>query len=94
MPGPGHRLDIKPWKARYPKAKVICAPGARDAVQKAINVDATSDVWADPSVQLETVPWGVAGKEAALLIRREGGTTLVINDLWQMSVTLMGSALT
>ncbi|CAN7744416.1 hypothetical protein LJR234_006778 [Mesorhizobium amorphae] len=80
VPGPGHRLDIKPWKARYPKAKVICAPGARDAVQKAINVDATSDVWADPSVQLETVP-GIAGKEAALLIRREGGTTLVINDL-------------
>jgi hypothetical protein len=80
VPGPGHRLDIKPWKARYPRAKIICAPGARDMVQKAVKVDATSDILGDLSVQLETVP-GVASKEAALLIRREGGTTLVINDL-------------
>ncbi|RJT41412.1 hypothetical protein D3227_06390 [Mesorhizobium waimense] len=80
VPGPGYRLDIRPWTARYPMAKVICAPGARGAVEKAVKVDATSDIWADPSVQLETVP-GIAGKEAALLIRREGGTTLVINDL-------------
>ncbi|WP_192244625.1 hypothetical protein [Mesorhizobium silamurunense] len=80
VPGPGHRLDIRPWKARYPEAKVICVPGARDAVEKAVKVDATSAIWADPSVELETVP-GIEGKEAALLIRRESGITLVINDL-------------
>lgn len=80
VPGPGHRLDIKAWKARYPAAKVICPPGAREAVEKALKVDATTDIWDDPSVQLRTVP-GIAGMEGALLIRREGGTTLVLNDL-------------
>jgi len=80
VPGPGHRLDIRPWKARYPKAKVICTPGAREAVEKAVKVAATSDSWADPAVQFETVP-GIAGKEAALLVNRSGGTTLLINDL-------------
>src|SRR5262245_28969525 len=32
VPGIAHRLDLKPWKLRYPRAKVICAPGARQAV--------------------------------------------------------------
>lgn len=80
VPGIGHRLDIKPWKHRYPMAKIICPPGARRAVEEAIAVDATSDVLDDPTVTFETVA-GVGGKEAALIIRREGQTTLVLNDL-------------
>ena len=31
VPGIAHRLDLKPWKARYPDARVICPPGARAA---------------------------------------------------------------
>ena len=80
VPGIAHRLDIKPWKQRYPQAKVVCTPGARGAVEEVLPVDATTDVLKDPSVQLETVP-GVGAKEAALLVRRDGRLTLVLNDI-------------
>jgi hypothetical protein len=77
---PGHRLDIRAWKARYPDARVICPPGAQEMVEKPVKVNATNGTWDDPSVQFLTVP-GIAGKEGALLVRRAGGTTLVLNDL-------------
>lgn len=80
VPGIAHRLDVRPWKRRYPQAKVLCAPGARDAVAEVIGVDATADVLDDPRVRLETVP-GVDGKEAALIVQREGRATLLLNDL-------------
>ena len=80
VPGIGHRLDVKPWKRRYPRAQVVCAPGAREAVAEVVPVDATGDVLEDPDVRLETVP-GTADKEAALVVRRAGGTTLVVNDI-------------
>src|SRR4051812_17780088 len=32
VPGIGHRLDIRPWKRRYPSARVLCPRGARQAV--------------------------------------------------------------
>ncbi|WP_077002638.1 hypothetical protein [Variovorax sp. KK3] len=80
VPGVGHRLDIKPWKQRYPAAKVVCPPGAREAVEQAVEVDATTDVLGDPTVAFMAVP-GVEEKEAALVIRRADGTTLVVNDI-------------
>jgi hypothetical protein len=80
VPGIAHRLDVKPWKRRYPAAKVVCAPGAKEAVEEVVEVDATTDVLEDPTVRLETVP-GVGAKEAALLVRRDGRTTLVVNDI-------------
>jgi hypothetical protein len=80
VPGIAHRLDLKPWKRRYPRAKVLCPPGARKAVQEVAPVDATYDVLDDPSVSFEAVP-GVGEREAVLLVRRAGGTTLVLNDM-------------
>jgi len=80
VPGIGHRLDIRPWKARYPEAPVLCPPGARQAVEEAVPVDATSDILDDPDVAFVTVP-GVGEREAALLIRRDGRLTLVVNDI-------------
>jgi hypothetical protein len=80
VPGIGHRLDIKPWKARYPHAKVICASGARQAVEEVLPVDAVGDVLDDPDVHLEAVA-GVNEVEAALLVTREGRLTLVLNDI-------------
>lgn len=80
VPNPGHRLDIRAWKARYPAAQVLCAPGAREGVEKVIPVDATRDILDDPAVQFLTVP-GLADKEAALSIERQDRVTLVLNDI-------------
>lgn len=80
VPGVGHRLDIRPYRARYPEAAIVCAPGARSMVEQAAPVDAVGDVLEDPEVRLETVP-GVDGVEAALHVRRGDRLTLVLNDL-------------
>jgi hypothetical protein len=80
VPGIAHRLDVKAWKRRYPAAQVVCPPGAREAVSEAVPVDATTDVLGDPSVAFLTVP-GVEEKEAALIVRRSDGTSLVVNDI-------------
>ena len=56
------------------------AEGARDKVAQAVPVDTTSSDLEDPDVDFLAVP-GTQGHEAALLIRRAGGTTLVLNDL-------------
>jgi hypothetical protein len=80
VPGIAHRLDVQPWKQRYPRARVVCPVGAREAVEEVLPVEATGDVLDDPSVRLETVA-GVGEKEAALLVRRPAGLTLVVNDI-------------
>ena len=80
VPNAGHRLDIRAWKARYPEAKVIAPLGARDAVAEAVSVDATDNVLADPSVTLERVA-GTKADEFAMLVSREDGATLILNDI-------------
>lgn len=80
VPNGFHRLDSRIWKERYPETKVICPPGAKERVEEAVAVDATSDVLGDTGVKFVIVP-GFGGAESALLVRREGRTTLVLNDL-------------
>ena len=80
VPGVAHRLDLRPWNRRYPPAQIVCPPGARETVAEAVPPDASTDVLGDPSVAFQTVP-GVDNKEAALLVRRADGTTLVVNDI-------------
>jgi len=80
VPNGFHRLDARPWKARYPDMKVVCPPGARNRVEKAVHVDATTDVLADPDVDF-VIADGMGEAEGALVVRRQAGTTLVINDL-------------
>ena len=80
VPNGFHRLDSRIWKERFPKTKVICPPGAKARVEEAVAVDATSDVFADTGVDFVIVP-GMAGGESALIVRRDGRTTLVLNDL-------------
>jgi hypothetical protein len=80
VPGISHRLDILPWKHRYPEARVICAPGARAKVEEVVPVDATTDVLDDAHVRFEVVP-GTGEREAILRVRRGAQTTLVVNDI-------------
>lgn len=80
VPNAGHRLDIKPWKDRYPEARVIAPPGAVEAVSEAVHVDANDNVLGDPTVTFELVP-GMKADEFALIVTRADGTTLILNDV-------------
>jgi len=80
VPNGHHRLDAGAWKKRYPKLKVLCPPGAEKAVKEAVAVDSTQDVLTDKHVDFVIVE-GNGAAEAALLVRRDGGTTLVVNDI-------------
>lgn len=80
VPGDAHRVDAKIFKQRYPALRVIAPQGARERVEKAVRVDAVTADFYDPDVTLQHVG-GTAGHEAALLVRRNSGTTLILNDL-------------
>jgi hypothetical protein len=80
VPGDSHRLDSQIWKSRYPAIKVLAPPGARNAVQQVVPVDATSDILRDWQVSFHVVE-GVEGHEAALIVRRASGVTLILNDI-------------
>lgn len=80
VPNPGHRLDARLYKNRYPDLKVVAPPGAVDAVSEAVAVDATTDIFADPEVEFITVA-GTDEAESALAVRRPDGTTLITNDI-------------
>jgi hypothetical protein len=80
VPNDHHRLDAKAWKERYPMLQVVAPEGAREKVSEAVPVDGSSPAFDDPDVLFLVVP-GTQGHEAALLVRRPGGTTLVLNDL-------------
>ncbi|MBV9991721.1 MAG: hypothetical protein JOZ72_10545 [Alphaproteobacteria bacterium] len=80
VPGRHHRLDVKPFKHRYPAAKVIAAPGARGDVEELVAVDATDVEFPDASLRFSVVP-GTGQDEAALVVAAEAGTTLILNDI-------------
>lgn len=80
VPNGHHRLDARPWKRRYPKLKVVCPPGAKESVSEAAPVDATDDILSDKDVDFVVVE-GTGEAEAALVVRRENGTTLIVNDM-------------
>jgi hypothetical protein len=80
VPGDAHRLDAKIYKQRYPGLQVITPPGALKRVEKAIAVDATSVDFGDPDVTFQVVA-GSGGHEAALLVHRKSGTTIILSDL-------------
>ena len=75
VPNGHHRLDAAAWKKRYPKIKVLCPPGAKDKVGEAVPVDSTDDILGEKDVDFVIVA-GTGGAEAALVVRRERGTTL------------------
>lgn len=80
VPNAGHRLDLKPWKIRYPAARIIAPPGAAADVAEVAAVDATTDILGDPAVSFERVE-GTKSDEFALIVSRGDGVTLIINDI-------------
>lgn len=80
VPNGHHRLDARIWKQRYPGLKVICPPGAKSSVSEAVPVDATDDILKDKDVDFVIVD-GTDEGEAALIVRRNDGTTVIVNDV-------------
>lgn len=80
VPNPGHRHDAAIWKERYPDIVVVAPPGARKAVGEMVPVDDSEGAFGDAGVDFVVVP-GTKEQESALLVRRPGGTTLILNDL-------------
>ena len=80
VPNKAHRLDLRAWCNRYPQAKVIAPPEAVPAASEAAIVAADHDIIHDPALTLELIP-GLKADEFAMTIRREGDTTLVLNDI-------------
>lgn len=79
VPHPHHRLDAAAWLARYPGSTVVAPPGARQAVEEAVQVDRTSTCWSDPSVVFEIVQ-GTGEREGALVVRDAGEASLLVAD--------------
>ena len=80
VPNGFHRTAAGPFKQGYPELKVICPPGAKKRVEDAVPVDATSDILADTALEFLIVP-GLGESEGALIVRRNGRTTLILNDI-------------
>ena len=80
VPNDHHRLDARIWKDRYPALQVIAPPGAWEAVEEEVPVDATSPDFGDPAVAFLVVP-GTDGRECALEVTGPDGLTLVLNDI-------------
>ena len=80
VPNRAHRLDLHAWKRRYPDARIISPPSARNMVSQAAPVDATEDIIADPAISFQLLS-GTKEDEFALLIARQDGTTLILNDI-------------
>jgi hypothetical protein len=85
VPGVLHRLDAKPWRDRYPAMRVVAPRGARTRVDAAVHVDSTELALHDPRARLLEVP-GTGEREAALVVERPSGTTIVVNDvIWNVA---------
>ena len=80
VPSALHRMDVKPWKQRYPELKIVCPPGARSRVEELVKVDTVAPDFGDPAVHYTAVE-GIARREGALVVNGPQGTTLVLNDL-------------
>ena len=75
-----HRMDVKPWKRRYPEMLIACPPAARGKIEERVKVDTVTPDFGDAAVSYESAE-GTAGREGALIVKGAEGTSLVLNDL-------------
>lgn len=79
VPNGAHRLDLRPFHRRYPKAKIITAPGSKEQVEQAVKPVQTSARLGD-GLELVLLA-GSDDRELALRVERDGEVTLVTNDV-------------
>jgi hypothetical protein len=80
VPNVAHRLDLRAWCRRYPAAQVISPPSAKSAVEEATPMHVSTDVIDDPAIDFYLVA-GTKSDELALLVERNDGLTLILNDI-------------
>jgi len=79
VPNGSHRLDLRPFHVRYPKAKIVSAPGAKSRVAEAAGpVQTRANIGS--GVELTTVA-GTGEAELAMIVRHGSELTLVTNDI-------------
>jgi hypothetical protein len=80
VPNAYHRLDAPAYAERYPDLKVLCPRGSRKKVEAVVRVDGHYDAFPeDPMVDLQYLD-GLREVEGVMIVRSEGGSTLVFND--------------
>jgi len=82
VPNGWHRIDARPFKARYPSLRVVCPEKARAKVEQVVPVDGTFDSFdpASDEVVFRHLP-GVKHEEGVMEARSRDGLSLVFNDL-------------
>ncbi len=79
VPNGGHRLDLRSFHTRYPKAKIVTAPGSKGRVEEAVRPVQTRATLGR-HVRLLTLA-GCDGRELALRIDQDDEVTLITNDI-------------
>lgn len=80
VPSGIHRMDLKPWKSRYPDARVVGPAGAKKKIEELVELDDTELQLDGGAIRVTPVP-GTGAKELSMLVDVAGKKTLVVNDL-------------
>lgn len=80
VPRGNHRLDLKPWKQRYPNVVVVAPESVKADIEEVIPVDLTALDTGDPKVIIDNAP-GTGKKELTMMVTTETGKTLAVADL-------------
>ncbi len=80
VPNAFHRLDAPAWVARYPEIEVRAPRGGRKKIEEVVRVDAGYDGFDGGHTASLEILDGVASSEGVMMVRSQGGTTLVFND--------------
>jgi hypothetical protein len=80
VPNGFHRIDAGRYAERYPNAKVLCPAASKDRMATVARVDGTlEDYPDDPRISVMYAA-GTKQREAAMVIRDEADTTVVVCD--------------
>jgi hypothetical protein len=79
VPNGGHRLDLRPFHARYPKAKIVTATGSKARVAEAAGPVQTRASLGDEAKLV--ILAGSGDAELAMMVRTGSEISLITNDV-------------